>query len=36
MVAVHLRRGPWGFLHEPPAGAVRIDSLEELPEVLGV
>ena len=36
MVAVHVRRGPWGFLHEPPAGALRIDSLEELPEVLGV
>ena len=36
MVAVHVRRGPWGFLHEPPAGALRIDSLEELPGVLGV
>ena len=34
MVAVHLRRGPWGFLHEPPAGAVSIGSLDELPKVL--
>ena len=36
MVAVHLRRGPWGFLHEPPPGALRVDSLDELPEVLDV
>lgn len=36
MVAVHFRRGPWGHLHEPPAEALRIDSLAELPEVLGV
>jgi HAD superfamily hydrolase (TIGR01549 family) len=36
MVAVHLRRGPWGHLHEPPAGAVAIRSLAELPEALGV
>ncbi len=36
MVAVHVRRGPWGHLHEPPAAALRIDSLDELPEVLGV
>ena len=36
MVAVHIRRGPWGHLHEPPAGAIRIGSLAELPEVLGV
>ena len=35
MVAVHLRRGPWGLLHEPPAGAIRIDSLDELPAALG-
>jgi FMN phosphatase YigB (HAD superfamily) len=34
MVAVHIRRGPWGYLHEPPAGALRIDSLDELPGVL--
>ena len=34
MVAVQVRRGPWGFLHEPPAGAIRIGSLDELPEAL--
>jgi HAD superfamily hydrolase (TIGR01509 family) len=33
MVAVHIRRGPWGLLQEPPAGAVRIRSLDELPWV---
>ncbi len=36
MVAVHIRRGPWGVLHEAPRPAIRIDSLDELPEVLGV
>jgi HAD superfamily hydrolase (TIGR01509 family) len=35
MVAVHLRRGPWGHLHEPPAAAIRITSLDELPGALG-
>jgi HAD superfamily hydrolase (TIGR01509 family) len=34
MVAVHIRRGPWGLLHEPPPGAVRITSLDELPEAV--
>jgi HAD superfamily hydrolase (TIGR01509 family) len=34
MVAVHIRRGPWGYLQEPPAGALRIRSLDELPAVL--
>jgi FMN phosphatase YigB (HAD superfamily) len=34
MVAVHIRRGPWGHLHEPPPGAVRIRSLDELPAAL--
>ncbi|HST16818.1 MAG TPA: HAD family hydrolase [Gaiellaceae bacterium] len=34
MVAVHMRRGPWGYLHEPPAGAIRISSLDELPAAL--
>ena len=34
MVAVHIRRGPWGYLQEPPADAIRIASLDELPEVL--
>jgi HAD superfamily hydrolase (TIGR01509 family) len=36
MVAVHVRRGPWGHLHEPPPAALKIDSLAELPELLGV
>ena len=36
MVAVHIRRGPWGYLHQPPAEALRINSLSELPEALGV
>jgi HAD superfamily hydrolase (TIGR01549 family) len=36
MVAVHLRRGPWGYLHEPPPEAIRITSLDELPGALGV
>ena len=36
MVGVHIRRGPWGYLHEPPAEAIRIRSLDELPAVLGV
>ena len=34
MVGVHIRRGPWGYLQEPPAGAIRIDSLDELPGAL--
>ena len=34
MVAVHIRRGPWGHLHEPPAQALRIESLNDLPEAL--
>jgi len=34
MVAVHLRRGPWGHLHEPPSAAIRICSLDELPDAL--
>jgi FMN phosphatase YigB (HAD superfamily) len=36
MVAVHIRRGPWGHLHESPAEAIRIQSLSELPDALGV
>jgi FMN phosphatase YigB (HAD superfamily) len=36
LVAVHIRRGPWGHLHEPPAAALRIRSLDELESVLGV
>ncbi len=34
MVAVHIRRGPWGYLQEPPAAAIRITSLDELPGAL--
>ena len=34
MTAVHVRRGPWGYLHEPPADAIRIGSLDELAEAL--
>lgn len=36
MTAVHVRRGPWGHLHKPPAAAIRVSSLAELPEALGV
>lgn len=36
MIAVHVRRGPWGILHDPPPAAIRVTSLEELPEALGV
>jgi HAD superfamily hydrolase (TIGR01509 family) len=32
--AVHVRRGPWGHLQIPPEAAIRIRSLDELPEVL--
>jgi FMN phosphatase YigB (HAD superfamily) len=35
MVAVHIRRGPWGYLQAGRERAhVRIDSLDELPEAL--
>ncbi|HET9242733.1 MAG TPA: HAD family hydrolase, partial [Gaiella sp.] len=34
MVAVHLRRGPWGMLQETPSGALAIRSLAELPGAL--
>jgi FMN phosphatase YigB (HAD superfamily) len=33
LAAVHVRRGPWGYLHEPPAEAMRVDSLTELPDL---
>ena len=33
MTAVHLKRGPWGYLHEAPPAALRIDALDELPAV---
>jgi FMN phosphatase YigB (HAD superfamily) len=31
LVAIHVRRGPWGLFHETPAGAYEIRSLAELP-----
>jgi HAD superfamily hydrolase (TIGR01509 family) len=34
LVAVHVRRGPWGLLHATPPGALEIRSLDELPTVL--
>lgn len=34
LVAVHLRRGPWGRLQATPEGAIAIDSLEALPAAL--
>ena len=38
MVAIHLRRGPWGYLHaawpEAAKAHLRIDSLKELPGAL--
>ena len=35
MLAVHIRRGPWGYLQDgAPTGHVRISSLDELPEAL--
>jgi HAD superfamily hydrolase (TIGR01662 family) len=36
LVAVHLRRGPWGRLQAPSASArVALESLAELPQALG-
>jgi HAD superfamily hydrolase (TIGR01549 family) len=34
LVAVHVRRGPWGRLQRAPEGTLSIDSLEELPDAL--
>jgi FMN phosphatase YigB (HAD superfamily) len=34
LVAVHVRRGPWGRLQPTPEGAIPITSLAELPAVL--
>lgn len=36
LVAVHLRRGPWGRLQATPTGAIPIDSFAELPARLGL
>ena len=34
LVAVHIRRGPWGFLHDTPPGALEIHGLARLPALL--
>jgi FMN phosphatase YigB (HAD superfamily) len=34
LVAIHLRRGPWGRLQETPDGAIAIESLAEVPAAL--
>jgi FMN phosphatase YigB (HAD superfamily) len=34
LVAVHIRRGPWGHLQAPPGDAIRIETLDELPDAL--
>jgi FMN phosphatase YigB (HAD superfamily) len=34
LVAVHIRRGPWGYLHPPPGEASAIGGLDELPGAL--
>ena len=34
LVAIHLRRGPWGRLQRTPDGAIAIESLVELPDAL--
>jgi len=36
MLAVHIRRGPWGYLQDASAADLRVDSLAELPEALGL
>ena len=36
MVAVHVRRGPWGYLQDASAADLRVDSLAGLPEALGL
>src|SRR5439155_19454533 len=34
LVAVHVRRGPWGHLQDPVSAHIRLDSLAELPDAL--
>jgi HAD superfamily hydrolase (TIGR01549 family) len=34
MLGVHIKRGPWGYLQQPPGAAITIASLDELPAVL--
>ena len=34
LVPLHIPRGPWGYLQEPPAEALRVRSLEDVSAVL--
>jgi HAD superfamily hydrolase (TIGR01662 family) len=34
LVAVHVRRGPWGRLQSPPSDAIPVESLAEVPRAL--
>ena len=34
LLAVHIRRGPWGLLHDGASADVRIDTLDQLPAAL--
>lgn len=34
MLAIHIRRGPWGHLHQPPAGTPAIRSLDHVPDLV--
>ncbi len=34
LVAVHVRRGPWGRLQHAPSGAIVVDALAQVPEAL--
>jgi FMN phosphatase YigB (HAD superfamily) len=34
MLAVHIRRGPWGYLHDASGADLCVDSLAQLPEAL--
>jgi HAD superfamily hydrolase (TIGR01549 family) len=36
MLAVHVRRGPWGYLQDASPADIRVDSLAGLPEALGL
>jgi FMN phosphatase YigB (HAD superfamily) len=36
LVAVHVRKGPWGVLQPTPPGVTAIGSLAELPAALGI
>jgi FMN phosphatase YigB (HAD superfamily) len=34
LVAVHVKRGPWGRAHDAPPEAIVVESLHELPEAV--